>query len=357
MAFDNPLFRGGLSRTFKKIRLTDPDTQLEFGAGGTLSWTPTAARTITLPDASGELVTTGNLADVPLATATAVGVVKVPTSGHLAVDGSGNITAGSDIPLKDDNNIFSCGAITNSSLEVDAFQINPTIAQSGTASYVALSVDVTETSLGSGPKKLLNLATVGAGNVFYVDNVGKITAAASSSAASGEAVFLSMTPTVTQSATAGFTVLKINLTNVSNGSGNANLMDLQVGRATKFYVTSSGDVAPSGVLQMTKAIRTGVVTPTYAATISLNPDNGNTFIISTVHATSSTCTLNLSASPSAGEMLWVICTANNNADVITFGTHFLSTGTVTPTNGKFIVVEFVSDGTNAIEVSRSASAM
>lgn len=64
---------------------------------------------------------------------------------------------------------------TNPSGSGASLSIMPTINQSGTASYTALFVNVTETATGSGPK---NLADFRVGNVSKasIDNNGKITA-------------------------------------------------------------------------------------------------------------------------------------------------------------------------------------
>lgn len=57
------------------------------------------------------------------------------------------------------------------------FTINPTINQSGTASYEALAVNVTETSTGSGSKTLFRVSTGGTSR-FSIDNGGVVTATA-----------------------------------------------------------------------------------------------------------------------------------------------------------------------------------
>jgi len=56
----------------------------------------------------------------------------------------------------------STGSITNSSGEYSGLFVTPNINQSGTASYAALGVDVTETALGTGISYLLALRIGGA---------------------------------------------------------------------------------------------------------------------------------------------------------------------------------------------------
>lgn len=64
---------------------------------------------------------------------------------------------------------------TKSSGNYEAFLLNPTINHTGTASYVGLYINVTETSTGSGTKLLLR-AGVGGSTKFSVDNTGAVTA-------------------------------------------------------------------------------------------------------------------------------------------------------------------------------------
>jgi len=53
-------------------------------------------------------------------------------------------------------------------------------------------------------------------------------------------VHVAITPTISQSSTAGYTALLINPTESTTGSGTKLLMDLQVGGTSKFYVDNSG---------------------------------------------------------------------------------------------------------------------
>lgn len=64
------------SVTAKDISLTSTSSQIEMGAAnkGTLTWSPTATRTITLPDANGTAITTGNLGSI-----TSVGTISSGT--------------------------------------------------------------------------------------------------------------------------------------------------------------------------------------------------------------------------------------------------------------------------------------
>ena len=277
MAFDSPLFRGGLAKTFRKIRLTDADNQIEFGSGGILSWTPTAARTITLPDAGGELVTTGNLTDVPLATTTTAGTVIVPTAGRLAVDGSGNIS----VPL-------ATGAVFG----------------------------VVEVTTGNG----LALAS------------GVVSVALSTSTTAG---------TVIVPTTGHLSV---------DGSGNITV------NTTDVPLLAAATNAFTGIVSMTAARPARVLPTMSATTISLNPALGNTFVLVGVNATQSAQTVNLSVAPPAGQFLYVLAQSTAAGTVTyTWGANFkVSAATSVVTTLGYMALVFVSDGTNAYEVSRSA---
>ena len=67
------------------------------------------------------------------------------------------------------------------------------------------------------------------------------------SAASGTQTGLTLSPTVAQSSSAGYTALSVNATESTVGSGNRRLLDLQTNTSSKWYCDSSGRVvmAPS----------------------------------------------------------------------------------------------------------------
>ena len=72
---------------------------------------------------------------------------------------------------------------------------------------------------------------------------------------SGTEYGLNITPTINQTSTAGYTGIKLNVTETATGSGANNLMDLQVGGASKFVIDNAGNVgigttAPSARLHL-----------------------------------------------------------------------------------------------------------
>jgi multisubunit Na+/H+ antiporter MnhF subunit len=92
---------------------------------------------------------------------------------------------------------------------------------------------------------------------------------------------------------------------------------------------------------------------TYASTISLDPSLGNFHRTTTVNATGA-ATINALNAGKDGQHMWVqVVNDATSGKVITFGTNFKTTGTVTGTASKAAVLHFISDGTNWYEVSRT----
>ena len=89
----------------------------------------------------------------------------------------------------------------------------------------------------------------------------------------------------------------------------------------------------------------------YAATLEYNHTLGEIIKFTTVHATGNT-TINASF-PKAGLLTIIATNDATSGKVITFGTGFKSTGTLTGTVNKTAVVQFVCDGTSYWEISRT----
>ena len=110
-------------------------------------------------------------------------------------------------------------------------------------------------------------------------------------------------------------------------------------------ISSSGNPVPGGVV------------PTLAATIALDSYlMSSTFVsitnTSAISAVSVTCGL----IPNPGGILNVQFNQySGGSGALTFSTGFRTTGTVTPTSAKAILVQFISDGTTFNEVARAAS--
>ncbi|MBI2054492.1 MAG: hypothetical protein HYT39_00095, partial [Candidatus Sungbacteria bacterium] len=128
-----------------------------------------------------------------------------------------------------------------------------------------------------------DLATAGA-TVYLFDDKdtdGRLTAA------SGNQNWMSLEPTIAQSGTAGYTVLNIDSTQTSVGSGSNYLINAQVGGSSKLAVLSSGNV--------------GIGTTTPGQKLSVAGDIlGNNFISSYFTSTSTTATSTLAGVFSVG---------------------------------------------------------
>lgn len=100
------------------------------------------------------------------------------------------------------------------------------------------------------------------------------------------------------------------------------------------------------------------ITPTYAATIALDSILiGSNFVL-VVTTSLGAATLTTGYVPNAGAQASI--QINNDAGgarTITFGTGFRSTGTVTGTQSKAILVTFTSDGTTWNEDGRTSAAL
>ncbi len=103
--------------------------------------------------------------------------IQIGDSNNLfKIDGSGPYKFTFNRVGGTSNNIANItGLFTGSSTTQIATTINPNVTQSGTAGYTALLINPTETSTGSGTKRLIS-AQVGGVDKFVVDNTGAVTA-------------------------------------------------------------------------------------------------------------------------------------------------------------------------------------
>jgi len=137
----------------------------------------------------------------------------------------------------------------------------PAVTQSSTAGYTGLIINVTETSVGSGTKRLQEWQ-VGGSVKASIDNLGTITGTGlrspnllatvndttlqlqsstrSFSAASGSQNPVSVASTISQSGTAGYTGLLVNMTESSVGSGFKYVQDWQVNSISVATIANSG---------------------------------------------------------------------------------------------------------------------
>ena len=106
------------------------------------------------------------------------------------------------------------------------------------------------------------------------------------------------------------------------------------------------------------ATGTGVV-PVYATTVDLDAFIQNSTFVSLTGDNTNACTVSILSVKPAGHLLTVQFNqpAAGHTSVLTFGTGFRSTGTVTGTASKCILVTFRSDGTTYNEVGRTSAAL
>lgn len=126
---------------------------------------------------------------------------------------------------------------------------------------------------------------------------------------------------------------------------------------------ASGNTYTSPTLAGGTTITQG--TPLYQtySTVSFGSVISLTFTATDGNARRIACTSNTAATinaatvPRAGYLLRILFTTDATAgNVITFGTNFKSTGTYTlSTASKYYNIEFISDGTNLLELGRTAA--
>src|SRR5438067_12811456 len=83
----------GASPTFFSLNLTATANQLVLDVNGILTWTTTTSRTITLPDVTGTVITTGNLSSITTTGTISTGVWHGTIIGTL-YGGTGLNTSG-----------------------------------------------------------------------------------------------------------------------------------------------------------------------------------------------------------------------------------------------------------------------
>jgi hypothetical protein len=141
------------------------------------------------------------------------------------------------------------------------------------------------------------------------------------------------------------TAIPVLITSAPTGQ-TADLQHWTVNGSTLAKVDSKGNLSANSLIG-------SMDTMTYAATIALDTTLGNIHKTTTVNATGN-ATINASSAGTAGQFMWVLI-ANDatSGKVITFGTNFKSSGTLTGTASKTITVAFISDGTAWYETLRS----
>jgi hypothetical protein len=92
--------------------------------------------------------------------------------------------------------------------------------------------------------------------------------------------------------------------------------------------------------------------PAYSATLSLNTNASKTYV--TVGALTGALTLNtVDTNCQKYDELFITFTASGANRIVTFGTNFLTAGTLTVVSAKFGTVHFVYNGADWVEFGRA----
>ena len=122
-------------------------------------------------------------------------------------------------------------------------------------------------------------------------------------------------------------------------------------------LTVAGGIYAAGNIVANAAYNDKLTTLTYASPTSVTVTSGNVFETTTVNATGSV-TFNASGAGTAGQHMEIIIINDaTSGKVITFGSNFRSSGTLTGVPSKASTIKFVSDGTSWFEVARTVGTL
>ena len=162
--------------------------------------------------------------------------------------------------------------ITTTSGVSNGFTFSPTVDSSGTAGYIGALINVTESTVGSGVRKLFDVQLAGATkfNVDYLGNIvvgGTVTTSGinpysgnagmilnngiTTNLTTGTIDCISFKPTIAQGGTGGYTAFKINILESSTGSGTKLIADYQIGGTSYWKLSNTGIVTHAGVYTCT----------------------------------------------------------------------------------------------------------
>ncbi len=151
-----------------------------------------------------------------------VGIGTTGPSAKLEISG-GNILLDNNQSLRFKNSSGTeINVVTLNSSDVASFGYSTAAFKATTASFPYLDIQAPTT------------ATAGR----YV----RVAPASAYTTSTGNAILFSIEPSLNQSGTAGYTGLQVNATETATGSGSKFLADFQTGGASKFVVTSAGNV-------------------------------------------------------------------------------------------------------------------
>ena len=190
--------------------------------------------------ATGNMITLNYLRDTIPFTTPAVGTF-VFGNKNTDSDNAATLTTGADLKLFNTSDQVTNYEQAHGHWSGNIFILNTEAGGTGTIRDIALRSGPTNGILVSaGSTKVTTTGTTGS-------TTGIISAISGTlSPASGTSTGLRISPTLTQTGTAGYTALLINPTETSVGSGVKNLIDAQVGGSSKFSVDNAGNVTITG---------------------------------------------------------------------------------------------------------------
>lgn len=151
-------------------------------------------------------------------------------------------------------------------------------------------------------------------------------------------------------------------TGITGGAGNMTITaGTGASRTLTLQTTTSGSTATNAVVfsatqsaSFNGPIIQKVSSLTYASPTSVDVTLANVYTVTTVNATGSV-TFNATAAGTSGQPMTIVITNDaTSAKTITFGTNFTPNGTLTASGvSKKTTIQFISDGTAFVEVSRT----
>lgn len=220
--------------------------------------------------------------------------------------------------------------------------IAPTIAQSGTAGFNGLNINVTESSTGSGTKNLINLAVAGTSKAA-VDDTGAVTATSyTTSSTSAGSIQLN------EASANGANFIK--LTSASSRSGDSTItIDGTDGTTQTFPTTSQTLVGKTSTDTLTNK-RITLRTTSTASTTSWTIDS-DSYDMAIQTALAGALTVNApTGTPTEGQKLLIRILDNGTARAITWNAAFVARGVALPATtvlSKYLYVGFVYNTTSS----------